>query len=91
MNLSVVDIGGGVLLVPQFTLPADTRSGMRPSFSSGAHPDVGRILFDYFVAEATAKHPRVETGRFGERMEVELVNEGPVTFWLEVPPSENGS
>lgn len=86
MNLSLTETGGGLLLVPQFTLPADTRKGMRPSFSSAAHPESSRVLFDYFVRNAQAAHSPVATGRFGERMEVSLVNEGPVTFWLEVSP-----
>jgi D-tyrosyl-tRNA(Tyr) deacylase len=86
MNLSVTEIHGGLLLVPQFTLPADTRKGMRPSFSSAAHPDTSRALFDHLVAAAEAAHAPVATGRFGERMSVSLVNEGPVTFWLEVTP-----
>ena len=83
MNRSVADTGGEVLAVPQFTLPADTRKGARPGFSPGAHPDTARRLFDRFVACLTARHPRVETGRFGARMQVRLCNEGPVTFWLE--------
>jgi len=87
MNLSVRDVGGGLLLVPQFTLPADTRSGMRPSFSTAAHPDISQQLFNHFVHRARLSHSMVETGQFGERMEVELVNDGPVTFWLEVPPA----
>lgn len=86
MNLSVADVGGGLLLVPQFTLPADTRSGLRPSFSGAASPESGRTLFEHLLRTAEARHPRVASGRFGARMEVELVNEGPVTFWLEVPP-----
>ena len=83
MNLSLADTGGGLLAVPQFTLSADTRKGTRPGFSTGAHPDTARRLFEHFVACATARHPVVETGRFGERMQVRLCNEGPVTFWLE--------
>ena len=83
MNLSLADTGGGLLAVPQFTLPADTRKGTRPGFSTGAHPDVARSLFEHFVAIAAARHPVVESGRFGERMQVRLCNEGPVTFWLE--------
>ena len=88
MNLSVVDVAGGLLLVPQFTLLAETRSGTRPSFSSAAHPDVSRVLFEHLVRAARARHPEVQTGRFAERMAVELVNDGPVTFWLEVPAPE---
>ena len=87
MNLSVRDIGGGVLLVPQFTLAADTNKGSRPSFSSAAQPEASRALFEYFVQAARIRHARVETGCFGARMEVSLVNAGPVTFWLRVPPS----
>ena len=83
MNRSVADTGGGVLAVPQFTLPADTRKGTRPGFSSGAPPEEAQALFNGFVACLKARHPRVETGRFGARMQVLLCNEGPVTFWLE--------
>jgi D-tyrosyl-tRNA(Tyr) deacylase len=86
MNLSVRDIAGGLLLVPQFTLAADTRSGNRPSFTPAAPPVVGRALFDHFVAVARTMHPRVETGEFGAHMQVHLVNDGPVTFWLRVDP-----
>jgi D-aminoacyl-tRNA deacylase len=84
MNLSLKEIGGGLLAVPQFTLVADTNSGTRPSFSSGASPAEGERLFDYFVSAAKKNHPRVETGRFGADMKVSLVNDGPVTFWLQV-------
>ena len=83
MNLSVRDIEAGVLLVPQFTLVADTRKGTRASFTSAAPPDEGRRLFDRLVAEVRAAHPEVATGRFGADMKVALVNDGPVTFWLE--------
>jgi D-tyrosyl-tRNA(Tyr) deacylase len=86
MNRSVTDIGGGLLLVPQFTLAADTKSGTRPSFTPAASPDVGRRLFDHFVAGARARHGKVESGSFGADMQVALVNEGPVTFWLQVDP-----
>jgi D-tyrosyl-tRNA(Tyr) deacylase len=82
MNLSVTDVGGGLLLVSQFTLAADTRKGMRPSFSSAAAPDEGRRLFEHLVQRARAAHPKVATGRFGADMQVALVNDGPVTFWL---------
>jgi D-tyrosyl-tRNA(Tyr) deacylase len=82
MNLGLAEVGGGLLLVSQFTLAADTRKGMRPSFSSAAPPDVGRRLFDHLVARARALHPTVATGRFGAEMAVALVNDGPVTFWL---------
>lgn len=84
MNLSLTDSGGGLLLVPQFTLAADTRSGLRPSFSSAASPALARTLFDYVVARAGEMHSRVASGRFGAHMQVSLVNDGPVTFWLQV-------
>jgi D-tyrosyl-tRNA(Tyr) deacylase len=86
MNLSVADVGGGVLLVSQFTLAADTRKGMRPSFTPAADPETGRRLFDYFVERVQARHSPVATGRFGADMQVALVNDGPVTFILRVAP-----
>ncbi|KQR84678.1 D-tyrosyl-tRNA(Tyr) deacylase [Burkholderia sp. Leaf177] len=91
MNLPVRDIDGagrvgGVLLVSQFTLAADTSSGLRPSFTPAAPPDEGLKLFNYFVAQARNAHPIVETGEFGADMQVSLVNDGPVTFWLQVSP-----
>lgn len=86
MNLSLRDIGGGLLLVPQFTLPADTRKGTRPSFSSAAPPELGKQLFDHFVEAARAQHAQVATGIFGADMKVSLTNDGPVTFWLQVAP-----
>jgi D-aminoacyl-tRNA deacylase len=86
MNLSVQSVNGGLLLVSQFTLAADTNSGLRPSFTPAAPPDEGKRLFDYFVTQARAKHPVVETGEFGADMQVSLVNDGPVTFWLQVRP-----
>jgi D-tyrosyl-tRNA(Tyr) deacylase len=76
-------VEGGLLLVSQFTLAADTRSGLRPSFSSAAPPAQGERLFDYLVARARAQHAQVATGRFGADMQVHLVNDGPVTFLLE--------
>ena len=86
MNRSLADTGGGLLLVSQFTLAADTRSGMRPSFTSAAPPEHGRRWFERLVELARASHAGgVEIGRFGAHMEVRLVNDGPVTFWLEVP------
>ena len=86
MNLSVTAVGGGLLLVPQFTLAADTTSGARPSFTPAAPPEEGRRLFDYFAAQARIKHSQVETGVFGAHMKVALINDGPVTFWLQVKP-----
>jgi D-tyrosyl-tRNA(Tyr) deacylase len=83
MNLSLTDIGGGLLLVPQFTLPADTRKGMRPSFSSAAPPELGAKLFAYLLAQAESNRGRVGAGRFGADMQVTLTNDGPVTFWLQ--------
>ena len=87
MNLNVGQVGGGVLLVPQFTLAADTRSGTRPSLTPAAAPDDARRLFDYAVGKAQATHPKVQTGRFGADMKVALINDGPVTFWLQVSPA----
>jgi D-tyrosyl-tRNA(Tyr) deacylase len=84
MNQSVSDIQGGVLLVPQFTLPADTQSGMRPSLSPAAPPDVGRELFGYLHDAARARHTNVASGEFGAHMLVSLTNDGPVTFMLQV-------
>ncbi|WP_028238227.1 D-aminoacyl-tRNA deacylase [Stutzerimonas azotifigens] len=83
MNRSLADVSGGLLLVSQFTLAADTRSGMRPSFSSAAPPDEGERLYDYLVERARASHPQVACGRFGAYMQVHLQNDGPVTFLLE--------
>ena len=88
MNRSVTDVAGGLLLVPQFTLAADTKSGTRPSFTPAAPPDEGKRLFDYFVAQARARHPVVATGQFGADMQVSLTNNGPVTFWLQVGPKQ---
>ncbi len=83
MNLSLRDIGGGLLLVPQFTLAADTRNGTRASFTSAAPSAAGELLFGHLVEQARTAHPIVATGRFGADMQVSLVNDGPVTFWLE--------
>lgn len=83
MNRSLADTGGGLLLVPQFTLAADTRKGMRPSFTSAATPEAGRLWFERLVALAKNQHATVEIGQFGAHMMVHLVNDGPVTFWLE--------
>jgi len=86
MNLNVQEAGGGVLLVPQFTLAADTRKGLRPSFTPAAAPDTGERLFEYLAGQALGRHAPVACGRFGADMQVSLVNDGPVTFWLEVNP-----
>ncbi|UZE29514.1 D-aminoacyl-tRNA deacylase [Pseudomonas asplenii] len=83
MNLSLADTGGGLLLVSQFTLAADTRSGLRPSFSTAAPPALAEELFGYVVAQAQRLHGQVATGRFGADMKVHLVNDGPVTFLLQ--------
>lgn len=91
MNRSVRDVGGSVLLVPQFTLVADTSSGLRPSFSSGASPALGAQLFDRLVAAVAATGVPCACGRFGTHMKVSLTNDGPVTFWLRVPPSQTGT
>ena len=80
MNRSVQDIGGGLLVVSQFTLAADTKGGNRPSFTGAASPDEGRRLYEYFVAQARAAHPIVQTGQFAADMQVHLVNDGPVTI-----------
>ena len=87
MNRSVRDTCGGVLLVPQFTLGADTSTGTRPSFSAVAAPEHARRLFEHMLGCARSAHDPVASGRFGERMEVTLVNDGPVTFWLRVAPN----
>jgi D-aminoacyl-tRNA deacylase len=83
MNLDVRAIAGGLLLVSQFTLAADTRTGTRAGFTTAAAPDRARQLFDYLVTHARSAHPRVATGEFGADMQVSLTNDGPVTFWLE--------
>jgi len=92
MNLPVQNIdgqgtAGGLLVVSQFTLAADTNSGTRPSFTPAAAPEDGRRLYDHFVTRARAAHPSVQTGEFGAMMQVSLTNDGPVTFWLRVPPA----
>ena len=84
MNRSLQDIGGGLLLVSQFTLAADTSGGNRPSFGQAAAPDEGRRLYDYFVVQARAAHPLVQTGRFAADMQVSLVNDGPVTIPMQM-------
>jgi D-aminoacyl-tRNA deacylase len=86
MNLSLRDTGGGLLLVPQFTLAADTRKGNRPSFTPAAPPEIGERLFDCMLARARRLHTPVESGRFGAHMQVSLTNDGPVTIWLQVTP-----
>jgi D-aminoacyl-tRNA deacylase len=83
MNLSLTQTRGDLLLVPQFTLAADTHKGLRPGFSTAAPPEQGRRLFETFVQAARDRHERVETGVFGAHMRVSLTNDGPVTFWLE--------
>lgn len=82
MNRSLVDVAGGLLLVPQFTLAADTRKGTRPGFSTAASPGEAERLFNVLESIARTTHPRVESGRFGAEMQVALTNHGPVTFWL---------
>jgi D-tyrosyl-tRNA(Tyr) deacylase len=88
MNLSLRDIGGGLLLVPQFTLAADTHKGTRPGFSSAAAPEAARALFSQLLTLARAGHAEVAAGEFGAHMQVSLVNDGPVTFWLKMPPDD---
>lgn len=83
MNLSLRETGGALLLVPQFTLAADTRKGRRPSFTSAAPPQLGETLFSHLLELACARHPEVACGRFGADMQVTLTNEGPVTFWID--------
>jgi D-tyrosyl-tRNA(Tyr) deacylase len=83
MNLCLTEVDGGLLLIPQFTLAADTQKGMRPSFSCAADPDTGQRLFAYLCTRARARYARVETGVFGADMQVSLVNDGPVTFQLK--------
>jgi D-aminoacyl-tRNA deacylase len=83
MNLNVQEIGGGLLLVPQFTLAADTDKGLRASFTAAATPEIGRHLFEFLLSNARKQHPNVASGIFGTEMLVTLTNDGPVTFWLE--------
>lgn len=83
MNLNLQQINGGLLIVSQFTLVAETSKGLRPGFSSGASPELGEQLYDYFVTQAKQQHEITETGIFGADMQVNLINDGPVTFWLE--------
>ena len=90
MNRSVRDVGGSLLLVPQFTLAADTSTGLRPSFTHAAPPEMGAALFERLVAAVAAKGVPHACGRFGAHMQVSLVNDGPVTFWLRVPPPRGG-
>jgi D-tyrosyl-tRNA(Tyr) deacylase len=87
MNLSLREVRGGLLLVPQFTLAADTRKGARPSFSGAAPAEIGRALFEHALEHARRLHGEVAAGRFGAEMRVTLTNEGPVTFWLRTPPA----
>lgn len=89
MNLSLTQTGGGLLLVPQFTLVADTSKGNRPGFSRGAPPAEGAALFADMIELARTRHPQVASGEFGADMQVGLINDGPVTFWLQVPPAKS--
>ena len=88
MNLDVTQTSGEILLISQFTLAADTNSGNRPSFTPAAPPEEGRRLFDEFTATLESLYPHVYTGRFGAHMKISLVNDGPVTFWLQVKPND---
>jgi len=88
MNLSLVDIRGGLLLVPQFTLAADTHKGTRPGFSTAATPEAARALFGELAKAARSCHAEVATGEFGAHMQVSLTNDGPVTFWLRTAPDD---
>ena len=88
MNLSLTDTGGGLLLVPQFTLAADTAKGLRPGFSRAAEPVEAERLFGYMAKRAEKRLPGAQSGRFGAHMRVSLINDGPVTFWIRVPPHE---
>lgn len=84
MNKNISEVAGGILLVPQFTLAADTKKGLRPNFSSAASPDQGEQLFDYFLDKLKAEYDKVSAGVFGADMQVQLINNGPVTFWLQI-------
>jgi D-tyrosyl-tRNA(Tyr) deacylase len=88
MNLSVLEAAGGLLLVPQFTLAADTSKGLRPGFSRASPPGDAERLFGYMAKRAENRLPGAQSGRFGAHMRVSLVNDGPVTFWIRVPPHE---
>ena len=88
MNLSALDAGAGLLLVPQFTLVADTAKGLRPGFSRASPPGDAERLFGYMAKRAEKRVPGAQSGRFGAHMRVALVNDGPVTFWIRVPPHE---
>jgi len=88
MNLSLADTGGGLLLVPQFTLAADTHKGTRPGFSTAAAPELARSMFAQCLTLARERHADVASGEFGAHMQVSLVNDGPVTFWLRMPPDD---
>lgn len=90
MNVCLAEAGGGLLVVPQFTLAAETRKGTRPGFQSAAAPEDGRRLYEHFVAESRRRAAIVATGRFGAPMQVRLTNDGPVTFWLQVAPGTRG-
>ena len=89
MNRSLTDVAGGLLLVPQFTLAADTQKGTRPSFTPAASPEIGETLFDYLHEQAQVQHDTVACGRFGADMQVSLTNDGPVTFWLTARTAQN--
>lgn len=84
MNKNICEVNGDILVVPQFTLAANTTKGLRPNFSSAATPDQGKRLFDYFLDKLKAEYDRVSSGKFAADMQVHLVNDGPVTFWLEL-------
>jgi D-tyrosyl-tRNA(Tyr) deacylase len=91
MNLALRNVDGGLLLVPQFTLAADTSKGNRPSFTPAAPPEQGRALFEYMLTQAGGCWPRVAGGQFGAHMQVTLTNDGPVTIWLRVSPRTSGA